>query len=644
MLSRGPMLRPVVLMTLISVACGGGDSGAPFEKNHPRIYLTPNRERLAGSLTSTTAGMRFKSMVDRWVSGQEVYAFPAWNAALVGQLTGDPKYCVAAVAAVDTGVVTAEQAIAEGNAPEVARDNYLAIGDTVGDLALVYDWCYGAIESDRRDAWLAYANQAVSNVWHPDQAQWGGKPMTWSGWAIDNPSDNYYYSFLRATMLLGLAAHDEVDGAADWLTQFHDTKLVNELVPMFDADLVGGGSREGTGYGISMRRLFELYDLWHASTGEDLATKTPHTRASTLAFIHATLPTLDRVAPTGDQARDSTAAFFDYHRNYLQELVALFPSDPLASRAQALLAKSSVPMMEEPFMYAYDFLYDNSDVPATSLEGLGTAYYAPGIGQIYARSSWDPHATWINLIAGAYTESHAHQDQGALMIYKDGWLAYDPVVDSTSGLRQEVEAHNTLRIVEGTSTLAQKVGKTSQLLALHRGNGWLYAAADLTPTYAGHVGKLQREIVYLEPDCVVVYDRVTTGASQQQVWQLAMPGEPRIVGSETQMTASGHTLTIQRASPLSATGSVYSYATDSDFTGGFRLDETHAGGDQRWLHILWIDRAVTSQIVHDPNTVYVTLANGTVANVSFNPNGVGGSLKLGATTIPLGAGIDTLPE
>ena len=40
--------------------------------------------------------------------------------------------------------------------------------------------------------------------------------------------------------------------------------------------------------------------------------------------------------------------------------------------------------------------------------------------------------------------------------------------------------------------------------------------------------KVQREIVLLEPDAVVVYDRVTTRAGTQQMWQLATPMQPTI--------------------------------------------------------------------------------------------------------------------
>ncbi|MBV8758699.1 MAG: hypothetical protein JO257_15540, partial [Deltaproteobacteria bacterium] len=339
---------------MVLAACSGGDKGPTFQGAHPRIAFGAGKDQLVAGLPHP-AGQRFQKMVDGWVAGNDVYGFQRWNAALLGQLTGDAKYCMAAVAAVDKDVAAEEAKIAGGNAPDVAGDDYLRIGDTVGDLALVYDWCHDQVPADRRGAWLAYANQAVTNVWNPDAASWGGKSFKWAGWAIDDPSDNYYYSFLRATMLLGLAAHDELADTNQWLPEFHDTKIMNELAPTFDMDLQGGGSREGTGYGVAMRSLWELYDLWHGSTGEVIATKTAHTRASMLSFIHQTLPTLDRVAPTGDQSRDSTASFFDYHRSYLQELVALFPTDPVAPKAAALLAACSVPKMTEQFMYAYDF-------------------------------------------------------------------------------------------------------------------------------------------------------------------------------------------------------------------------------------------------------------------------------------------------
>jgi hypothetical protein len=681
MLLRAAMTRRTIVLVLGLAACsgshgmnpaGGGDSGSnigpggdgsgsgsgsdmdggvtdvqpTYPTTHPKIYLGANDARLTAALASGRAApKRLKTVVDSWLGGTSYWGFDSWNAALVGQLTGDSKYCTAAIADVDAQVSAAETAIAGGSQPVVANDDYLGIGEMVGNLSLVYDWCFDAVTTSQRTRWLAYANQAVTNVWTPASAAWGSKAFPWTGWATNDPSDNYYYSFLRATMLLGLAEYGEDSHADAWLAQFRVTKVLDQLMPTFDSDLVGGGSREGTGYGVAMRTLFELYDIWSATTGEPIGALTPHTRASMLTMMHQIVPTLDRFAPTGDQSRDSTASMFDYQRNYLQELVHLYPTDTLAPRAQALLANCSVPAMQNSFMAVDDFVYENPDVDVGSMTG-GTAYYAPGIGELYARSGWDTHATWINLIAGPYTESHAHQDQGALMIYKDGWLAYDAVVQSHSGLRQETTAHGIVRISSSGTPIAQVASTESQLVGLHAGSNWLYASADLTAAYNGAaaISNVQRELVFLEPDTIVVYDRVKSAASTQQAWSLASPNQWSVSGANASVTAGSHTLHVQRLAPAAATGSVFAYTSDAsgDYTGGYRLDETVAGGDQRFLHVLSIDGAVSSATASDDSTVSVTLSNGQTAHVAFDRTGPGATLTYGGVTTTLDATVDTL--
>jgi hypothetical protein len=639
------MAKLLLMGIVVAAAFSGCSDELEYAGDHPRIYLKANRDRLAAELASgRPAATRFLTAVDRWVDGRDYWGFEAWNAALVGQLTGDPKYCRAAVAAIDAEVRAAERAGWRGDVPAAGDDSYLRAGDIIGDLALVYDWCPD-IDPERRRAWVSYAWQTVWNIWHPDDARWSNRSRPWTGWSIDNPGNNYYSSFLRATMLVALAMQGEIDGPAEWLADVRDVHLGGQVFPMFDADLVGGGSREGTGYGVAMRRIFELYDIWQASTGEEIASRTGHTRASMLAMMHQIVPTLDRVPPTGDHSRDETAALFDYHRAYLQTLIALFPGDPLSARAQALLAASSVPEMANQFMYVYDFLYENRGVAPSTLDGLGTAYHAPGIGQLYARSSWSKSAMWINLTGGPYTETHAHQDQGALMIYKGGWLVYDANFESNSGLHQTQDAHSLVRIVDGGKTVEQRMGTTSKLVALHRGPGWLHAAVDTTPAYKGHaaVQKVQRELVFLEPDTVVVYDRVATRAGGQQVWQLATPVAPSISGARATI-AGASTLTVQRVAPAQATSAVTDLkGADRDFSGGFRLDTTAPGGDQRYLHVLWAGNAVGT-VSPITDGVTLLLAGDRTATVRFQRDGIGGTLSLNGTDIPLGPGVDALPE
>ena len=616
-----------------------------YPTEHPRIYLTPNRARLTAALEADSpAASRYRAKVDQWVNGSDIWGYNSWNAALLGQLTGEAKYCEKSVATVEGQVLAAEAKIAAGQAPVVAGDSYLEIGELVGDLALVYDWCFANLSESQRTRWMAYANQAIWNVWNPADAEWGGTKMSWSGWSIDNPSNNYYYSFLRATMLVGLASKGENDKADQWIAWFRDDKILGQLVPTFESDLDGGGSREGTGYGVSMRRLFEMYDIWKATTGESLATKTTHTRASLRAFVHQIVPTLDRVAPTGDHARDSTGAFFDYHRDYLQQLITLFPNDPTAASANTLLAESSVEEMTSGFMLAYDFLHEGVGDQAP-LADLATDYHASGIGEVYSRSGWDKGATWVNLIAGPYTESHAHQDQGSLMIFKGGWLAYDANVSSRSGLGQDTTAHSVIRLTKDGSTIKQVASTMSSLVALHQGADYLHAAADVTAAYKNNaaVQLVQRELVYLKPDVIVVYDRVKTSSGTTQIWQLPTPVQPSISGSTATMASAGHSLKVQRLQPADAAMSTFSFASGSDFTGGFRLDQQVAGGDQRYLHVLSLDNAAATVTASGANGVTVSFG-GRTATVTFNRDTAGATLVLDGSSTTLGATVDALAD
>jgi len=158
------------------------------------------------------------------------------------------------------------------------------------------------------------------------------------------------------------------------------------------------------------------------------------------------------------------------------------------------------------------------------------------------------------------------------------------------------------------------------------------------------VQKLQREIVFLEPDTVVIFDRVQTSSGDEQAWQMAMPMDPNISGTRATGAGDGHTLNIERLSPSGATSSVYNFTSDSDFSGGYRLDETIAGGDRRWLHVAYIDSGASAISSIDDHTAQLTLKNGKVAKVAFTRDSIGATLTLDGNTINLGAGVDSMPE
>lgn len=429
-------------------------------------------------------------------------------------------------------------------------------------------------------------------------------------------------------MMLGLGAHGEHARAAQWVDQFRTTKLENQLFPLFNANLTGGGSREGTGYGTAMRSLFQLYDWWERSTGERIADRTPHTLASTAHLMHNIVPTLDRLAPTGDHARDETAALFDYHRDYLLSLMALSPDHELTGVARSLLAASSVPQMANRFMFWADYLYNPPAGPSVPLSRLSTAYWGAGTGQLLMRSSWtDPGATWAGFICGPYDESHAHRDQGSFTLYRGSWLAWDANMASHSGIEQGEELHNLVRIEHNGTTVTQVEGAPRcQLRALASNDHFTYGVADVTPVYNGkpQVAKVEREFLYLRPDVVVVFDRVaTSGAGIRRVWTLNSPTTPLVGSDRVSIANGGHQLDVFPVAPAGLIPTV---------VGGTRVEIADAAGDRsRFLNVLGTDGAVRSvSPANDAGRtgVQVLLADGRQVVVHFSDDASGGTLHI----------------
>jgi hypothetical protein len=636
-----------------------GTGGAHVSAQHPKIYLNPqNLSRLQKAVTDgAPEAKRFMTMVDDQLAGADHYAFSAADAALAYQLTGQAAYADYAIAMTDAFVAGEEAKIAAGEEADVAGDSYLYVGELVGDVALTYDWCFDRLSEPQKTRWIAYANQAVWNVWHHDEATWGNMMFPWSGWSVDNPSNNYYYSFLQATMLLGLATSGETAEAQTWLTTFRDDKIGAQLVPTFNADLVGGGSREGTGYGVSMMRLFHLYAVWEASTGENLSSLTPHTKGSLFYLIHATVPTLDRIAPIGDHARDSTAALFDYHRDCEQELASFFPGQPEAGVAKWYLSHGSVPEMSQYFMYVKDFLYHDATTPEEPLSKLHPAYYASGTGHVFVRSSWDESATWLNFIAGPYTESHAHHDQGSFTLYKNEWLAYDQNIESHSGLRQEEEAHNLVRFSDGGVTIPMKEGTTSTLFALHDEAAFTYLGGDLAPAYGGdpRVKRVERQIVFIKPGALVIFD-YAEAPGIQKTWQLNTNAAVTLGAGGVVVQGAKSKLEIFPILPGLAAPTVVDWpSADSDMMGGSRIDIAGVNGVNaaQFLNVISLDGAVTTHAEATsapPLTgAALTLSDGRKVKVLLDPIMPGGSIEIrDASDVvvvqrALTSGVDSLP-
>jgi hypothetical protein len=605
---------------------------------HPRILL--NHAATLAHITQqwrsrASSAVRFQEMVDAQMAGRDQYGFQPWFAALAFRMTGDALYARFAVAQTDAWVAAEEALITQNRTAQVAGDSYLHVGETIGSLSLVYDWCFELLTPAQRSRWVRYANQSVWNVWHPAQAQWGDKVHAWTGWSVNNPSNNYYYSFLRASMLLGLASHAENDQAATWLNIFRVEKLEAQLFPTFDRDLTGGGSREGTGYGTAMTGLFELLDWWEKSTGERLATRTPHTLASVAHMLHSVTPTLTHLAPTGDHSRDSAAALFDYHREYLLQLMSLFPQERLSGTAQSFLAASSVPRMSQGYNVYIDLLYGDSAVAPLPLSELAITYWGAGTGQLMMRSSWNKDAVFANFICGPLTESHAHRDQGSFVIHHGEWLATDANTLSHSGIEQAESLHNLVRFELAGVPMPQNRGTTCQLKNLADNALYTYAMADVTPLYHHRPGvtQVEREFVFIKPSTFVVLDRTRAGVGTRRIWTLNVPNKPVVDGDRLHYEGTTNPLDVLRLSPTGLKTELVPWpGANREVLSGWRIDVADNGANPApFLHVLSTAgplKAVRVDAAPEQIATRIPLPDGREALLRFNLNSPGGHLQL----------------
>lgn len=481
---------------------------------------------------ASPAFARFRSWVDAAYDGAPGYAFEATDAVYLDALDpfdpgvpGDRDYCQLAVDLVEAEVAAAEVEIAAGRRPAVAYDSYLEVGPRVRDLALTYERCARLLDDAQRDRWRALAEQAVWNVWHPDDAAWGGEPFPWSGWSVDNPGNNYHYSFLEATMAWGLARESACAGCTDWLA-FLDGEKLPPLVAYYAA-LAGGGSREGTGYGTAQKNLFELYRLWRDGRGVDLADDSSHLADTVDDWIHATVPAFDRFAPIGDQSRSSQPELYDYHRHLMLAARAMLdPGSDAARRATWWLRRISVGEMTSGFNLRHDLLPAGDDelAPATRL------HHSPGAGHLFARTGWDADATWLAVVCGPYVESHAHQDQGAFTLFDGDWRAVTENIWSHSGIQQGTDVHNVVRFADAGVTVPQRESESS--LQFEDSGGTLTVDCDLTPAYADSaaVDAWTRRLVFAADGALEVRDLFAARSGVEAVWQLNVPSRPTVEG------------------------------------------------------------------------------------------------------------------
>lgn len=573
------------------------DPGSPYQPtpvnlpaSHPFISLDSYKQIASSNPIFT----KFKNFVDGAVSHNEFGSeYSATYGVVMFARTGEPKYIEDAIKRVQKTVTAASAEIAQGNAPSIADDHYLDIGPDLEEVALTFDYGFSRLSEPQRAEWKAYGDKVLSNLWSPLTSTWGGNPLgtgDTTGWAINDPGDNYYYSFLEATEMWALATK-----STPWIEFLQKYKFPQ--AESYFAELPGGGSREGTGYGVSQRRLWEDARMWKASTGENLSVIFTHARESAEYWLNATVPTLDYYAPIGDLSRSAIPGIFDYHVDLMHEAAAAAPGTPESNHALWWLQHNKHDTVElEGKFEVGDVPHFRSNLLQAMVTAAGTptqptalTYHAAGAGQFFGRSSWNENATWFQLTAGPYDQSHAHEDQGGFSLYRNTWLAVTSNIWSNSGLQGGggggflsdlgVGVNNVVRFEKAGKAIDQNHGVSTETSET-KPDGTIKVDADLTHAYSAHAADVKswKRTVELHENDFKVHDTCEVGSGVTPVFELNVPVKPvdegggRIKAGALKLTApAGYGVKFVDMTTFAVPGHV-------EFDKGWRIDLTNPAG------------------------------------------------------------------
>lgn len=216
---------------------------------------------------------------------------------------------------------------------------------------------------------------------------------------------------------------------------------------------------------------------------------------------------------------------------------------------------------------------------------LPTTRLFPQNQVVIFRSGWEGRGDCIGMFkVGNWFGLHNHHDAGHFMLYKDGLLLgkaefySDSALVVGSGGREsrsfhDAVNHNTLALEPpGVSHGGQRtyrrvwsfrIGRKAWLKTPHhfrRGRilkfettkEYDYVAADVTPAYPPeNVKEFTRQIVFLRPGAMVVFDRVATAPNVTQKFLAHVVGQPRWTESGGGKRLSSQAQAVQDATVMS---------------------------------------------------------------------------------------------
>jgi len=441
-------------------------------------------------------------------------------------------------------------------------------GHTLYPYTLAYDWVAQDLpEADRK----AIAKHLADVALGPVAGHFKGTDV------FDNNS-------LRRAMGLGLAglavAGDDPRAEqmfkeshklmTQWLEITGDGAKAND---MEGRGAYGGGWPEGQDYDRHGSRYAMIYFLGlRSATGMDVFTKSQFWKDKIFYQIYSVLPNGRNVLPFQDHDN------CEVHRFDREEILVLARE---FDEPHARYYLNHVNTEKVSSSATFDFLYGEPKAKEHDYSDLPKAHYVPGTGMVYARSGWGPNDTYLGFCASDWYVYHQNNAQNVFAIYRNAPLAvkdgvyngdmhpqyvnysirtisycgitvFDPKESFHGPDEIPVAANDGGQMIQNwtgdAQNLAQwreqahRTGRPMRDIVDWKGfetnDKYTYMAAEAGRAYApGKVPFFSRQIVFVFPNWIVVFDRVTSSeASFTKQFHMHAPDEMTVKGNEAIVT------------------------------------------------------------------------------------------------------------
>ena len=533
--------------------------------DHPRIFFNADNLESVRALARGAESARYdklKRSVDT-LAGTEAlelkdYGTQAAGAAFVYLVEGDERYAVEAKRLVEVSLDFYHDCYAHQKPV-----NWYA--NTRINAISAFDWIFNTLDADDRARIGRSFLDAVEQVQPTDTRHYFFPQENWSG-----PTTGFYGN--RSLLwYAGLALYGEgIDERAHWFLA-DGYRLNLELLAhrRKGAGDDGGSATASMNYAIAAYpwSVFNFFHTYRSATGVNIALDWPHVSYFP-GYVYWNMLPGKREFGIGDSYHRDNKLSLSHMYAHLTQIVHFYGATNPHCAAFAKWMMTQVPdggywYFQTPFLLTDR--YEKLE-PLPPAEVMPHARNFENMGQIFFRSGSGEDDSYAVFMSGGVLEQHKHFDNNHFCIYKKGFLALDtgsrPAGQHTQHYYPRTVAHNCILIrmpgeqlpiyVDKGAGGGQRWGAPapeeeelpvpndggqyeligSRVEAFETGDRYSYVASDATESYDPRKCELAlRQLVFLDPDYFVVFDRVTSAdPSYKKSWLLHTSGEPLVTG------------------------------------------------------------------------------------------------------------------